>query len=98
MIVSGSSATRTTVLYKSGTTSSLIVSYTSSPQKLEDQPEEEASEEHLLDHWSGRTGQEDPLRGRDPSQGLVEDPGKPPDAPGSGKTGDKAVKPESLTR
>jgi hypothetical protein len=38
------------------------------------------------------------LRGRDPSQGLMEDPGKPPDATGSGKTGDEAVKPESLTR
>ena len=68
------------------------------PQKLEYQPEEEAAKKHLLDHWSGRTGQEDPLRGRDPSQGLMEDPGKPPDATGGGKTGDEAVKPESLTR
>ena len=72
--------------------------HTPAPQKLEDQPEEEAAEEHLLDHWSGRTGQEDPLRGRDPTQGLMEDPGKPPDATGGGKTGDEAVKPESLTR
>jgi hypothetical protein len=53
--------------------------------KLEYQPEEEAAKKQLLDHWSGRTGQEYPLRRRDPSQGLVEDPGKPPTPPAAAK-------------
>ena len=57
-------------------------------QKLEDQPEEETAEKHLLNHWTRETGQQEPLRGRNTSQGLMEGPGYPPDASGSRTAGD----------
>ena len=67
-------------------------------QKLEDQPKEDTSKEHFLDHWSGCAGQEDPMRGRNATEGLVKQSGDRPHATAGSKAGKNAIKPEPLTR
>src|SRR5271163_1197201 len=67
-------------------------------QKLQDQPEEQASKENFLQHWSGCAGQEDPMRGRNTTQGFVKRSGDRPDASAGRKAGKNAIEPEPLTR
>src|ERR1700676_3839149 len=56
-------------------------------QKLEDQPKEDTSKKHFLQHWSGCAGQEDSMRGRNSTQGLVKESGDQPHAGAGSKAG-----------
>jgi len=67
-------------------------------QKLEDQPEEQASKKHFLQHWSRCAGQEDSMRGRNTTQGFVKRSGDRPDASAGRNAGKNAIEPEPLTR
>jgi hypothetical protein len=67
-------------------------------QKLEDQPEEQASKKHFLQHWAGHDGQEDPMWGRNTTQGLVKESGDRPHGSAGSDAGKNAIKPEPLTR
>ena len=67
-------------------------------QKLEDQPEEQASKQHFLQHGAGRNGQEDPMRGRNPTQGLLKESSDRPHASARSNAGENAIEPEPLTR
>src|SRR5579864_7916485 len=67
-------------------------------QKLENQPKEQAAKKHFLQHGARRAGQEDPMRGRNSTQGFVKRSGDRPDASAERKAGKNAVEPEPLTR
>ena len=67
-------------------------------QKLEDQPEEQAAKKHFLQHGARRAGQEDPMWGRNSTQGFVKRSGDRPDASTGRKAGKNAIEPEPLTR